>query len=132
MQNFRNIQVWQRSYDLTREIYMASKGFPQAEMFGLTSQIRRAALSISCNIAEGCARSTDADFARFLDVAVGSASEVECQLLLAHDLGYLQRKEFDSLLTQVIDVKRMLAKFIGTLRKSKKPKAAICQRKADS
>jgi len=102
---------------------MATKAFPPEEMYGLTCQLRRAALSVSCNIAEGCTRSTDADFARFLDMAIGSASEVECQLLLAHDLGYLQRKEFDGLLTQVVDVKRMLAKFIGTLRKSKKPKA---------
>jgi four helix bundle protein len=117
MQNFRNIQVWQKSYDLTRSIYMATKAFPPEEMYGLTSQLRRAALSIPCNIAEGCTRSTDADFARFLDMAIGSASEVECQLLLASDLGYLQRTEFDSLLKQVIDVKRMLAKFIVTLRK---------------
>jgi len=79
--------------------------------------MRRAALSIPCNIAEGCARSTDADFARFLDIAIGSASEVECQLLLARDLEYLKKNESDELLEQVMRVKRMLAKFIATLRK---------------
>ena len=86
-------------------------------MYGLTSQMRRAALSVPCNIAEGCARSTDADFARFLDIAIGSASEVECQLLLARDLEYLKKTESDELLEQVMRVKRMLSKFIATLRK---------------
>ena len=75
-------------------------------------------MSIPCNIAEGCARSTDADFARFLDIAIGSASEVECQLLLAQDLGYLPKNEADELLEQVVRVKRMLSKFIATLRKN--------------
>jgi len=74
-------------------------------------------LSIPCNIAEGCARSTDADFARFLDIAIGSASEVEAQLLLAQDLEYLKKTESDELLEQVMRVKRMLSKFIATLRK---------------
>ncbi len=74
-------------------------------------------MSIPCNIAEGCARSTDADFARFLDIAIGSASEVECQLLLARDLEYLQKTESAELLEQVMRVKRMLSKFITTLRK---------------
>jgi len=86
IQNFRNIQVWQKAHELTLQVYKATKTFPKEEIYGLTSQMRRAALSIPCNIAEGCARSTDADFARFLDIAIGSASEVECQLLLARDL----------------------------------------------
>lgn len=120
MQDFRNIQVWRKAYDLTREIYKATKVFPPEEMYGLTSQLRRAAMSIPCNIAEGCCRSTDADFARFLDIAIGSASEVECQLLLAHDLGYQRQGESEELLALVVEVKRMLAKFIATLRKKKK------------
>ena len=120
MQDFRNIQVWQKAYDLTREIYKATKVFPPEEMYGLTSQLRRAAMSIPCNIAEGCYRSTDADFARFLDIAIGSASEVECQLLLAHDLGYQRQGESEELLVLVVEVKRMLTKFIATLRKRKK------------
>ena len=118
MQDFRNIQAWRKAHELTLSVYKTTKSFPKDEMYGLTSQIRRAALSIPCNIAEGCARSTDADFARFLDIAIGSASEVECQLLLAQDLGYLQKNESDELLEQVVRVKRMLAKFIATLRKN--------------
>jgi len=117
MQDFRNIQAWQKAHELTLKIYKTTKAFPKDERYGLTSQIRRAALSIPCNIAEGCARSTDADFARFLDIAIGSASEVECQLLLAKDLEYLKKTESDELLEQVMRVKRMLAKFIATLRK---------------
>ena len=120
MLDFRNIQEWQKAYDLTREIYKATKVFPPEEMYGLTSQLRRAAMSIPCNIAEGCYRSTDADFARFLDIAIGSASEVECQLLLAHDLGYQRQGESEELLVLVVEVKRMLTKFIATLRKRKK------------
>ena len=126
MQDFRNIQAWQKAHELTLRIYKTTKAFPKEEMYGLTSQMRRAASSIPCNIAEGCARSTDADFARFLDMAIGSASEVECQLLLACDLEYLQKNESDALLEQVVRVKRMLAKFIATLRKkagSSKPTA---------
>jgi len=117
MQDFRNIQAWQKAHELALKIYKTTKAFPKDERYGLTSQIRRAALSIPCNIAEGCARSTDADFARFLDIAIGSASEVECQLLLAKDIEYLKKTESDELLEQVMRVKRMLAKFIATLRK---------------
>ena len=120
MQDFRNIQAFAcESFFHRAEPVQASftKSFPKDEMYGLTSQMRRAALSVPCNIAEGCARSTDADFARFLDIAIGSASEVECQLLLARDLEYLKKTESDELLEQVMRVKRMLSKFIATLRK---------------
>ncbi len=85
-------------------------------MYGLTSQLRRAAVSIVSNIAEGCARNTDNDYARFLDMALGSASEVECQILLAKDLGYIELEVWNVLSSQVTEVKRMLTKFIKTLR----------------
>jgi four helix bundle protein len=120
MQDFRNIKAWQKAYKLTREIYEATKSFPPDEVYGLTSQLRRAALSIISNIAEGCARSTDADFARFLDMAVGSASEVECQLLLAHDLGYISEEKSGQLQALIVDVKCLLARFIATLREGQR------------
>ena len=87
MQSFRNLQVWQKSHRLTLDVYAASKVFPRDEIFGLTSQMRRASASIGMNIAEGCCRKGDAEMARFLQIAMGSASELEYQFLLAHDLG---------------------------------------------
>jgi four helix bundle protein len=90
MQSFRNLRVWEKSHRLTLDIYASSKDFPKDEMFGLTSQMRRASASIGMNIAEGCCRKGDAEMVRFLQIAIGSASELEYQLLLVHDLKYLQ------------------------------------------
>jgi four helix bundle protein len=90
--------------------------FPAEERYGLTSQLRRGATSIASNIAEGCGRSTDPDFARCLDIAAGSASEVEYQLLLAHDLTFLDLAHYRDLSGRVVEVKRMLASLIQTLR----------------
>ena len=86
MQNFRNLEVWEKSHELTLKLYKSTTEFPREEIYGLTSQIRRACASIPTNIAEGSGRETAADFARFLQIAVGSASEVEYLILLAHDL----------------------------------------------
>jgi four helix bundle protein len=92
MRDFHEIQVWSKSYALTRRIYEVSRQFPKEELYGLTSQLRRSALSIPSNNAEGCGRDTDADMRRFLQIAAGSASEVDCQLVLARDLEYLDPK----------------------------------------
>ena len=86
MQSFRNLRVWEKSHQLTLDVYTSSKAFPRDEMFGLTSQMRRASASIGMNIAEGCCRKGDTEMARFLQIAMGSASELEYQFLLAHDL----------------------------------------------
>jgi four helix bundle protein len=86
MQNFRNLKVWEKAHTLPLDVYQSSRSFPRDEIYSLTSQIRRASVSIGANIAEGSCRSGDADFARFLQMAAGSASEVEYHLLLAHDL----------------------------------------------
>ena len=82
MKDFRNLQVWEKSHQLTLAVYSATRTFPQSELFGLTSQIRRSASSIPANIAEGCGRSSNADFVRFLHVALGSINELSYQLLL--------------------------------------------------
>jgi four helix bundle protein len=89
MKDFRNLQVWEKSHMLTLSNYDATRPFPREELFGLSSQIRRAAASIPTNIAEGCGRSSDPDFARFLQIAFGSACEVEYHLILARDLRYV-------------------------------------------
>ena len=87
MQDFRNLSVWRLAHELTLAAYRETSRFPSSEQFGLTSQMRRSAASIATNIAEGCGRGSDADFGRFLQIALGSASELEYQLLLAADLG---------------------------------------------
>ena len=89
MQSFRNLRVWEKSHSLTLCVYASSRAFPREEMYGLTSQMRRSSASIGMNIAEGCCRKGDVEMGRFLQIAIGSASELEYQLLLAHDLHYL-------------------------------------------
>ena len=116
MQDFKKLTVWEKSHRLTLAVYRATAGFPKAELYGLTSQIRRACASIPANIAEGCGRSGRAELGRFLQVAMGSASELEYHLLLAHDLEILGNSEYKSLESQVIEVKRMLSAFIAKLR----------------
>ena len=116
MQHFRNIKVWQKSHQLVLEVYPATATFPKTERYGLTSQTRRAAASIPANIAEGCVRSTDREFAQFLHIALGSASELEYHLLLAHDLAMLSGPQHESLSVKVTEVKRMLTSFIKKLK----------------
>ena len=89
MGDFHQLRVWQKSYDLSLAVYRATASFPDAERFGLVSQLRRAAVSIPSNVAEGSGRGGDPDFRRFLVIARGSLRELECQLLLARDLGML-------------------------------------------
>lgn len=116
MKDFRQLKVWEKSHLLALAIYRATKEFPKEELYGLTSQIRRASMSIPTNIAEGCGRNTDAEFARFLQIAMGSASETEYQLLLSHDLGFLDKLRYDQLNTDITEIKRMLASLLKTLR----------------
>ncbi|MCI0771786.1 MAG: four helix bundle protein [Chloroflexi bacterium] len=116
MRDFKNLKVWERSHRLTLSVYRASGGFPREEMYGLTSQMRRASASIAANIAEGCGRDSKADFARFLQIAAGSASELEYQAILARDLKLLDEPEFNTITEEVTQVKRMLSAFIRTLK----------------
>jgi four helix bundle protein len=120
MKDFRQLTVWQRAHELVLNIYKATKGFPADERFGMTSQLRRAAASVPANIAEGCGRTGDAELGRFLQIAAGSASEVEYHLLLSRDLGYLDAKVHVPLERRVIEVKKMLTSFQRTLRSPKK------------
>jgi four helix bundle protein len=115
MKDFRDLQVWQKAHVLTLHVYEATQAFPDSERFGLTNQLRRAAASIPANLAEGCGRGSDADLRRFLQIAMGSASESEYHVLLAHDLGFLAKPSFERLATEVQEVKRMLASFIAKL-----------------
>ena len=116
MKDFRELKVWEKAHHLSLEIYRFTQNFPQHEIFGLTSQARRASVSIPANIAEGCGRGSDADLARFLQISMGSASELEYFILLSHDLKFLTPTDHNKLNDKVIEVKRMLTSFIKTLR----------------
>ena len=116
MQDFRNLRVWEKSHALTLDVYKSSKPFPREEMYGLTSQMRRAAVSIGANIAEGACRNGDADFARFAQMAAGSASELEYHLPLAQDLELLKKADYQRLSAHTKEVKRMLASLLQKLR----------------
>ena len=116
MKDFKDLKVWERSHHLTLSIYKATAAFPREELYGLTSQIRRASASIPNNIAEGCGRNTDNELARFLEIAMGSASELEYLLRLSNDLNFLDKAKSDELATEVIEIKKMLASFIRNIR----------------
>ncbi|MGD8452278.1 MAG: four helix bundle protein [Phycisphaerae bacterium] len=109
MQDFRELKVWQKAHELTLAVYRATAAFPREELYGIVSQIRRAASSIPANLAEGRCRRTDRDFGRFVGIALGSASEVEYHVLLARDLEFLEPAAYGRLSEQVEEVKRMLS-----------------------
>ena len=115
MKDFRNLKVWQKSHQFALAVYKVSATFPKEELYGITSQIRRSCASIPTNIAEGCCRGTDAEFGRFLQIAMGSASESEYHLLLAHDLGYLAATNYEVLSSQISEIKQMLTSLIKKL-----------------
>lgn len=116
MQDFRNLKVWRKAHSLTLDIYRVSKSFPREEMYGLTSQMRRASVSIGANVAEGACRRGDFDFARFLQIATGSAAELEYHLLLSRDLTLLEEADYQQLSAETVEVKRMLAALMQKLR----------------
>ena len=115
MWDFHNYKLWDKGHQFALSIYKKTKTFPKDELFGITSQIRRAATSIPFNIAEGCGRRSDSEFAHFLNIAAGSASEVEEELLLSYDLEFLDKASYQQLNKEINDIKAMLNKLIETL-----------------
>ncbi|NJK44082.1 MAG: four helix bundle protein [Pleurocapsa sp. SU_196_0] len=121
MKDFQELVVWQKSHALTLEVYRATKAFPRDELYGLTSQMRRSAASVPTNIAEGCGRrSGDVEFKRFLEIALGSATELEYQLILAHDLAYISKDDHRHLSSLLTESKRMLVSLIQKLNPTQK------------
>jgi four helix bundle protein len=116
MQDFRNLKVWEKAHQLTLKAYGLTRLFPKEETYGLTSQIKRASSSIPINISEGCGRRTNPEIAQFFQIAMGSASEFEYELLLAKDLGYLDPAVYSSIKQDVEEVKKMLAALISRVR----------------
>ena len=118
MRDYKKFLVWKKSHELTLAIYKATSSFPKEEIFGLTSQIKRASSSIPMNIAEGCGRNSDKDFCRFLYIAFGSANELEYQLLLSIELKFIELENGQKLLFQTEEVKKMLNGLIIKLNKA--------------
>ncbi len=116
MKDYRKLIVWERSHKLVLSIYSATRTFPKDELFGLTSQMRRAAASIPANIAEGCGRDTDPELKRFVDISHGSASELAYFVFLAHEPGYIDSPVFTQLEDETGQVKRMLGAFARRLK----------------
>ncbi len=108
MLNYQNLTAWQKAHALTLDIYKLTASFPKEELFGLTSQMRRASFSIPSNIAEGAGRSTKPDFKRFLVIAIGSSSELEYHLILSKDLGFISLKDFSTFSSRTIEVRKMI------------------------
>lgn len=117
LRNYKELKVWQKSYRLCLEIYKITKRFPKEERYGLTSQIRRSAVSVPSNIAEGYGRKTTPEYIRFLYIAYGSNCEMETQILLSGDLGYIETDKLEILQVGIGEVERMLKALINSLEK---------------
>ena len=115
MRDFRSLKAWQKAHEMALRIYKTTQPFPREELYGLVSQLPRGASSVPANIAEGCGADGNREFARFLNIALRSASETEYHLLLARDLGYLDLETHESLNNQITEVKRMLTGLVGRL-----------------
>ena len=129
MKDFKELKVWQKAYEFSLSVYLISKSFPREEVYGLTSQLRRATVSIGANIAEGCGRRSDGEFVRFLQIARGSSSEVEHHLLLARDLKFMPQSVYADLERKLAEVQRMLTSLVSliqekTSKSQEKSKAA--------
>ncbi len=120
IKGYKDLIAWQKAMDLVEVVYRASRSFPAEERFGLTSQIRRAAVSVPSNIAEGHSRPGRNDYVRFLDIARGSANEIETQLLIAGRLGFVKREQLIGILDLVEEVQRILKGLVNSLQNSKK------------
>jgi four helix bundle protein len=116
MQNYKDLKVWEKAHLLALEIYKASKGFPKEEQFNITSQIRRAAISIPTNIAEGCGKFTNKDLGNFLQIALGSTNEVEYLILFSCEFGILDKNLFETFSKEIGEIKGMLISLIKKVR----------------
>ncbi|HAX91351.1 MAG TPA: four helix bundle protein [Rhodospirillaceae bacterium] len=118
VQSYKDLEVWKKSVSLVTEIYAVTKGFPREEIYGLTSQIRRSAVSIPSNIAEGRAKRSTKDYIRFVNISYGSMAELETQLIIGNNLGYLNQDRLGELLEKLSEIGRMLNGLITGLEKN--------------
>ena len=127
MQNYKDLKVWEKAHSFTLKVYEYASQFPKEEMYSLTSQLKRSASSIPANIAEGCGRSSDKEFCRFLSISFGSANELEYQVILCADLSFIDFNKREELLLKIGEVKKMLNGLISSVQRTSK-----CQTNADS
>jgi len=120
MQDYKELKVWQKAHLLALDVYKVTKGFPKEEQFNITSQIRRAAISIPTNIAEGCGKFSNNDMAKFLQIALGSANEVEYLIFFSSELGLIEKASSDSSMKSIGEIKGMLISLIGKVRPKSK------------
>jgi four helix bundle protein len=123
VRNHRDLQVWNKAYALTLEIYKVSRSFPKEELYGLTSQMRRAAIFVGANLAEGCGRSSNAEMGRFVRIAMGSAAELDHHLLLCKDLGFLSEVDHRQFLANLTEVRKMLSALLDSITNELETKA---------
>ncbi|MDN3672523.1 four helix bundle protein [Flavobacterium branchiarum] len=116
MHRFKDLEIWKLSRKFCSDIYTITSNFPEVEKFGLTNQLRRASVSVPSNIAEGCSRSSNKDFSRFLEISIGSIYEIETQLLIAFDLGYIELIKLEELCFKLDKIVKMTSKFRSILK----------------
>ena len=116
MHRFKELEIWKRSRLFCSDIYQITSKFPESEKFGLTNQLKRASVSMPSNIAEGSSRQSNKDFSKFLEVTLGSAYEIETQLLIASDLKFISNTELDNLINELDEIIKMISKFKSTLK----------------
>jgi four helix bundle protein len=127
MRNYRDLQVWNKAHNLTLDLYRVSRGFPREELYGVTSQLRRAAVSIGANLAEGCGRRSSAELARFVRIAMGSASELDYHLLLFRDLGLTNVDDFTRAANELTEMRKMLTSFLNSVEEQIELKAKAAE-----
>ena len=116
MHNFKKLNIWQKSMDLVTQIYVLTADYPSSEIYGITSQTRSSAVSIPLNISEGSAKSSNKDFSRFLEMAIGSSNELETVLIVAKNVGFINEKILEEYSEKIITLRKMISKFKDTLK----------------
>lgn len=116
MRNFRNYEVWQKAIRLSKDVYLLTESFPEKEKFALTNQVQRAAVSVASNIAEGSSRNSEVKFVRYLEIAMGSSFEVETQLIISHEIGYIHKDTLDQEVKKLHTLQKQLNQFISKIK----------------
>lgn len=116
IRNFKSLDIWRRSRQLVKEVYLATEQFPSDEKFGLISQIKRSAVSVPSNIAEGCGQKTEKQLKYYLNIAIGSSCELETQLYLSFDLSFISEHEMAELTREITEIRKMIIGYQKTLK----------------